>query len=1173
MVDVFVSYASADRERVAPLVDRWRGEGWSVWWDRQIGGGAAWDAEIEKALEQARCTIVLWSDAAIASEWVRTEAVEALEHGKLVPILIDAVRVPLRFRRVQARDLTGWPTSHDPRELERVVADLHAMLDRREQPLPSRRRAAPSTERRQVTILRGDFIQPADEDGLIDPEVLHDRTEAIESAITAEVDAAGGTLIAFDTAGVTCAFGARQASEDDEIVAAETAFRLASIVETSGMTIRLGIASGIAVVSSDGSGSALRVTGTVSLDAAALAALASAGETLLAAATQRRLSPYFATRAVGAATFALLARTAVRSRIDAARMVGFSPLVGRRPELTALEAALDDIVESEGRAICLIGEPGLGKSRLAHELRNLAHDRDVLVIEAHCRPHGRTRAHGPFRDMLAELLRIDDISQDEVEPIVIDRLLAFDAALEPFLPHLLHLMAIDSVKHRLPDAVEGLALRMMLSQALVATTMSAARHRPILMLLEDWHCADEASQETVQRLAESCATHAVMVLACSRPEAPPVWPPLSHCSQIVLRPLGKREVTELIRALTRATEVAPELAALLHNRTDGVPLFVEELVHTMLEQGAIAVDEGILVARSPVLTANLPGSVEATVRSRLDRLDPDVIATLRAAAVIGRDFDAATLITIVDDAAAVDAAMVSAVAQGIVQQTRLVPAPEYRFRHLLTQIVAYESLLAKQRAALHGNVAEALEARHAGDLDDHLEALAHHFGLAKVSAKAIDYTIRAGERAAQAAFNTDAIALFRKAITLIEQEVDSPARDERLLHAHVALGNALILIKGYADPDVEAVYGRARDLGRTVTAGSAHFAGLWMLWRYCYNRSMVDDADDFAGKLLAIAEASDNAELLLVAATASGVVAGLAGWPARSHEALTRAIAAWKPDGERLLARQFGISPAAQAHAFLGLAEARLGRPRAAAVAFDAALSISREIDHPASEVLIHAYRRAAAILHDDLPASIEAARAMRALAERHALPHWEALGELGEAQDRLAAGDFAAIADFSRAAATVEAMGVTMIQDSILLTRALLAFFGGRAEEALAMMAEAQALGERTGQQHLAIELSRVLVIMLWPSDREAALATARVALTDAVERQAVLSGVRLAAEAARLLAADGQAQAALAILSPAWQRIDPAERDSVPVFRRVAAVVAELEAASAAPPLQAHG
>jgi hypothetical protein len=1163
MVDVFVSYSSTDRERVRPLVDRLVAEGWDVWWDRDIGTGAAWDAEIEKALDQARCVVVVWTASSVVSEWVRTEANEALEHDRLVPVMLDDVRVPLAFRRVQSRRLIGWPSSHDRFELEQMLADMRKLLQTAPKPRRQSILDGDRIERRQVTLLRAEFVQAAGHADGLDPEAMDDWAQALEARLHAEVQASGGLLNQFDTTGCSCAFGVSVASEDDEVSAAETAFRLAAAVRGEhGLDLRMGLASGMAVVAPGPTPGTVRLTGNLTANAATLAKQAGPGQLLVSAATQRHLAPYFATEEAGSTAFVVLERTSVRNRIDAASILGFSPLVGRQNELSTLETALEEVIGGQGRAVCLLGDAGMGKSRLAHEFRSRALDHEAVVVQVRCLAHGQTRAHGPFSDLLRDVLRLGDVSPAEIEEQAVQRLLALDPGLELYLPRLLHLLSVPSATHRLPDSLEGLALRRALGEALVATATLAARAQPLVLVFEDWHWADEASKETLQHLVEACAFHRLMLLVCVRPEAAPLWPPLTHCSQMVLRPLGRAEVAELVRTLARADEVSANLAALMHTRTDGVPLFVEELTRALLEQGQLSVASGVLVSPEDINSIDLPGSVEAVVRSRLDRLDGELLELLRVAAVIGRQFERQLLDDLFGGADAVADGLAAAVAQGLVQQTRVVPEPEYRFRHLLTQVVAYESLLLKQRRAIHRRVGEWLERRYAAQLDEHSEVLAHHFLHAGVEDKAIHYLMRAGERAAQSASNVAAIELLRVAVGMLEKQPASPSRDELLLEAYVALGNALILVQGYSAPEVVQVYDRARELGREVAAGPAHFASLWMLWRYYYNRALANEAGEFAAMMLNLASESADEGLLLAAHTALGVVDALQGWPLKAREALQSAIGYWRPQTERDLALRFALSPAVLAHAFMGLSQTRLGESTAGLAMFETAIEISRRIDHPASEVLVLAYKRAAMLLLDNLAGAAAANQAMLELATTHELRHWMAHARRNQGEDMILAGQLETGEQvYRQAAEALDAMGVAMVKDSQLMFLAMLEHYAGRIDDGLALLAQARELTDRGGMRHLETEIDRVSVRLLWARDPAAAWSLARRALDDANRRNARLSALRLAAEVATLLRKDGRADDALAVLEPAWSAIDAADRASQPLFVRVGALLENLQ------------
>ena len=1168
MVDVFVSYSSSDRERVRPLVDRLTAEGCSVWWDRHIESGSQWDTQIENALETARCVVVVWTANSVASDWVRNEAIEAQQANKLVPVMLEDVRLPLAFRRTQARRLIGWPEVFDRFELDKLLTDVRQQLQ------GSGRKAtraalldADRSERRQISVLQLAFDGSDALALALDPEALDDWARDFEQRLRATATLTGGVLLTFDLANCGLAFGVAVTLEDDEVCAAEMAFALARCVPTlpagHAIGIRCGLASGMMVVGPGATPSGWRLSGNVVIHATALVAQARPGQLLVSTATRRRLAPYFDTEAAGAA-FVVLARTTVRNRIDAARMLGFSPLVARREELGSLEAALEDVLAGSGRALCVLGDAGLGKSRLNHEFGARMGEQEVLVVEGRCVAYGQTSSYGPFAALLRDVLRLGEVNATQLEATAVHRLLAIDAGLAPYLPQLLHLLAIRSAAHALPDTLEGLALRRSLGQALVAVLSLASNQQAIVLTLEDWHWADEASRDVLPQLLEVCASQRVLILVCARPEAAPPWPALSHCSQLVLRPLNKAQVGELVRSISRAEALDTELATLVHARTDGVPLFVEELTRELLEQGHIHLVAGRLVAPQTLDAVSLPGSIEAVVRARLDRLEPEALELLRVAAVVGRQFGRRMLDDLFDDAETVSERLAVLVAQGLVQQARVVPEPEYRFRHLLTQVVAYESLLLKQRRALHQRVGELVERRHAGHLDEQLELLAHHFQQAGVDDKAIDYLMRAGTRAARNVALLAAVEHFSRAVVLLEAQAASPARDDRLLQACVALGNARILIQGYAAAPVVQVYARARELSREVSASPARFACLWMLWRYYYNRALLAEAAEFAEEMTVQARAMpagrDDGQLL-AAHTALGVVQFLGGHAAGARAALEPVLTLWRADGERELAFRFGMSPAVQAHAFLGIVLVMLGEPARGRDIGHRAIDIARQIDHPGSLALALQYHCTLLMALEEVVACRPFSDELAALATRHELRHWLTIARLQRGVEMIAMGDFAAgLALHGPAAAAVDAMGVRMSKGQQLVLLAMVALKTAQLDEGLALMDQAQATMDDGGMRYFEPEVLRLRARLLWPRDVLAARAAFELAREAALAQHSLLAMLRIASDAAALMAQAGDLDEARAWLLPAWLAFAGPERRHGAIFTRIGQQLAAL-------------
>lgn|GEM_PF-6268650 len=1156
VVDIFVSYASKDHLLVRPLVERLEADGWRVWWDRHIQSGEAWETAIERALDEARCTIVCWSEASIQSEWVRSEAAEAIARGTLVPVQLDDTRLPLRFRALQTRRLTGWPDSHDPNEVDRLLADLKILLGETKAgsaAAAARAPAADRSERRRVTLLRGLLVQHQEVSD--DPEAFDEMVQALSPFLAAECASAAATLLQADQSGFLVAFGVGHAQEDDEIHAAETGFRLAAALRADlGLETRLGLATGLVVMSHNAGAAVPRLAGALNAQVATLAEHAEPGQLLIAETAVRRLRPYFDMRDAGGA-YQLLARTAVRSRLDAARALGLSPLVGRRAELATLEAALDDVCEGQGRALCVVGDAGLGKSRLAHEFLALAQDRGMRVAQASCRAHDRARILAPFAELLIELLGLQAAAGATA---VVDAIAALDPALLAYAPQLLEVIGTPHPDYSMPPAADPQVLRRSLSAAVTATVVAAADHTPLLLVLDEWHCADEASVDLLPSLVSALAPHRVLLLLCAPPEAAAAWPSLPHCGQIVLRPLTKADVAALACALTRAARVADAVTTALHERSDGVPLFVEELVRALIEDGSLHVADDVLTARDDILP-DLPGSIEAVVRARLDRLDRKLLEVLRVAAVIGRQFGRHFLDRHFGDPPSVDGWLERAVAQGMLQQIRVLPQSVWRFRHAAAHQVAYDSLLVKRRQAIHAAIGAWLET--SGAADSPAEALAFHFERAGNDAKAIDYMMKAAAQAARATATLAAARFYGRAVALLERLPVSASRNETLLRALTGQATGLLLTRGYVSPESSEVFDRLASECAACGDGPALFDALNLLFRIHYNRAEIDAAAACAAQMLVLAEDEGDATLHMAALTADGVIRTLRGDPAGGRDALTAAIAAWRPEGEAERSFDMNNSVIVQARTFLATCLVRLGEIEAGKAEMVRAADQARDLGHPGSLALALAYRIGSLMLLGEVADAAATARELLAVATTHDFLHWQTIARLWLGLTLVRTGEVArGVGEFRRAAAEVRAMGVAMIGEIMLLAEADMALQAGRIDQGLALVDEARrSMGG--GVRHMEPTLARVEMRLLWARDPALSRSVAVDALALCEERGELLLGTFVAADFAKLLIKDGDRARAAAVLGEWFDRLPPDQRASAPVLIEAGDMLAGLQ------------
>ncbi|WP_198156989.1 AAA family ATPase [Aquincola tertiaricarbonis] len=1057
-------------------------------------------------------------------------------------------------------------------------------------PMPLRQAPAGVAQRRSVTLVAGRFEglhRLLRRDG---PEALDELLGALQQALLAIADNRGGLLSRLDMQGFECLFGLPAAQEDDVLQAAEAALELAAEVQARGrqaavpLGARIGIAHGSVVATPVAAPAGWRLAGTLPPLAHALAAAVPRHEVAVCEQTQQRLAPWFNLHplvpdpleaAEPHAPFAtepspaepatpawrLGQRTGTDSRIDAAMLRGFTPLVGRADELDALRGWLDEARHGGGgHAVHIVADAGFGKSRLVHEFRSRIEPHEATVLAARCSPQGRLGAFLPFIQLLRSVLRLADVPPDALHDQAVQRLLAIDAGLEPWLPQLLHLLSIASPVHALPSTLEGHARRHALGQSLVAAITVAAQSAPLVLLFDDWHWADEASAEVMEQLVEVVASQRILLVVTARPQAVLGWSRHVHCSQLGLRPLQRGQTAAVVRSVCQASAVPEDITAVLHERSEGNPFFVEELCRALLQQGVLQRRaDGTLAARGPLQAVSLPSTIEAVIQARLDALPPEVQAVARQAAVIGRDFTLGELQALVPDAAQVAPALSALVTAALVQPTRVVPEPGYRFRHALSQVVAYDSLLQRQRRDLHDRVGRLLEARQAGRLDEQLELLAYHFVNGHDREKAIVYSLRAGAKAARQATHAVAARHLQAAIDLMEQGAD--AIDDttgRLLDAHVALGHSLTLLHGYAEPLLVHTCERARALSQQGGPMASRFAASWMLWRYYYNRALMAEAEAMADQLLAMARHSGERHRLLAAHTALGIVLHFRGRHAPARDALLAALQLQEPEAEAALAQAYGASPSVMAGSFLGQALNALGEAEAAEQACLSAQRQATEMAHPGSMAFATFYLSTFYLMHGDGPRAQLQAQVLEELARRHAFGHWLSLSQVNGAMVMLTdpAQAAAALARFRSAAEAVMAAGVNLLRIPYHLVLLRASLQAGRPDVAQAHWQAAHDALQHGGVHLFEPQLESARATLLLATGAEGAMEGFAQALALARGRQAQLLQLNIALEMAQALRQAGRLHDAPRLLGPVLDSLRQAP--PTPLLQRVRQLVA---------------
>ena len=660
-------------------------------------------------------------------------------------------------------------------------------------------------ERRHATVVVTSLSGYADLVERLDTATLDRLTTALRGAAAEVAAHHGGIVNEFTADGAILVFGVATAHEDDFLRATRAIIELHARVralEVSGsgapheFRLRSGVHIGPLVAQRQRSGDRrFRLTGQPVDLAARLASFAEADAILLTPQCHRLVAPYIAAETLGSFSIPadggpitplrVTSASRTQTRLEIAQRTGLTPYAGRTRELRALSDHLAAMISGDGSLVAVIGEAGSGKSRLLHEFRRRAEGTDSQLVVGRCDAYGSTSPYLPFVQVLRELLGITagrELTDVEVDTAV----RAIDDSLVEFLPLLCALLSVPSSAHALPRHLQGEHLQAAMLEALAATVTVHARHTPTVVLLEDWHWADEASRAALEQLVEMAPAHRLLLLVTSRPDGGPNWATGERRTLVHLGPLGPDASAEVAMGALRARRIDPVLARQLHERTGGNPFFLEETCQALVEVGAVIVTDGVAAAADETAPLQLPETVQAVIRTRLDRLDPDARDALRMAAVIGREFGQGVLEDLAGPTVDVARQLEQLRATGLVQQTNLVPEPAYRFKHVLTQEVAYETLLEHQRVTLHLAAGRSIETRYADRLDEHLERLAHHFSRAEEWASAARYGIRAADRSHALSQFADALAMLDQTQRWVERLPEGDA-DQRELLADVLL--------------------------------------------------------------------------------------------------------------------------------------------------------------------------------------------------------------------------------------------------------------------------------------------------------------------------------------------------------------------------------------------------
>jgi class 3 adenylate cyclase/predicted ATPase len=1002
--------------------------------------------------------------------------------------------IPDTDARRQTRD--PRPVSYTPKHLaERILAEREALAAR----------GAPDGERKTITALFADLKGSTALIEDLDPE---EARALIDPALTLMMEAVHryeGYVAQSLGDGIFALFGAPLAHEDHAQRALYAALRMQEEMRQYSdrvrlekgvpLQIRVGLNTGEVVVRSirkDDLHTDYVPVGHSTNIAARMEQLATPGTIVVSAHTHKLTAGYFAFTALGEvqvkglseplAIYEVRGVGPLRTRIQVAAHRGFSRFVGRQPEMAQLERALAQTTAGQGQIVGVMGEAGVGKSRLFHEFK-VVHHSGCLVLETFSVSHGKASAYLPLLELLKHYFQfsVQDDERTRREKIG-GKVLMLDRSLEDTLPYLFFLLGLVEPTSPLQQ-MDAQIRRRRTFEAIKRLLIRESLNQPLILIFEDLHWLDSETQAFLQLLSESLATTRILLLVNYRPEYQHEWGTKTYYTQLRLDPLGQAEAQEFLTALLGEGAELRALKQLMLEKTEGNPFFMEEIVQALVEQGVLVRDPaggaGVKPASTitPLTAIHIPATVQGVLAARIDRLSPEEKALLHTLAVVGKQFSESLLgrVTAQPEEELVQL-LAHLQAKEFIYEQPAFPESAYVFKHALTQEVAYNAVLMERRKVLHERTAQAMEGLYGERLADHYSELAHHFTRSGNTEKAIEYLQRAGHQAVQRSAYIEATRQLTTALTLLQTLPDTPARAQQELTVQIALGPVLRITTGENAPEVGHAYTRARELCQQLGDNAQMFSVLWGLRVFHTVRGEFQTARVLGEQLLSLAKQGQEPACSVLAHFAMGAVLFCQGELALAREHFDQGIALYTPERDRLLALRYGVDPKVICLSEVSVVLWLLGYPEQARKKSHEALMLAQALSHPFSlvfalywAVVMHQHRR-------EEPAAQERITAILALTSEHGFARWVALGSILQGWLLTAQGQREeGIAQMRAGVETERATGGALNQPYFLALLAEAYKQGGLAEEGLRTLAEALAYVNQTGERIDEAELYRL--------------------------------------------------------------------------------------------------
>ena len=1012
---------------------------------------------------------------------------------------------------------------------------------------------APNAERRQLTVMFCDLVGSATLSEKLDPEDLREVIRRYQETCNKVIRRFDGYIAQYLGDGLLVYFGYPHAHEDDAQRAARAGLAIIEAINRLNpslqkqwnveLSVRVGIHTGLVVTGAVGDGSTrenLAIGETPNI-AARLQGEAEPNTVLVSAATYHLIEGFFACQELHNLVLKGFSQPLDVCQIDqvsTARILldpittRLTPIVGREQETDMIFERWQRINEGMGQAVLLSGDAGIGKSRIVKVLEeHVAEDPQAWLMPCQCSAYHQNSAFYPVIDLLER--SILQFEQGDGPTEKLSRLEGFFVqygfALPEVVPVFSDLLSMPLDQKYSPSTLSPKRQKQLIFETMLRVLLEITSRQPLLLVMEDLHWADPTTLEFLNLIVDQIATARIFALFTFRPDFKPPWGSRAYLTILMLHRLTRKKSVDMVRHIAGGKALPAEVLEQILIKTDGVPLFVEELTKMVLESGLLREEEKEYTLTGRFLPLKIPVTLQDSLMARLDRL-VSAKELVQFCAILGREFSADMLMAILPRREEMlQEGLRQLVKSELLYQRGVFPRATYVFKHALIQEAAYQSMLKNTRRKYHQKIAEVLVEQFPESAAARPEIIAHHYTEAGLKMEAVSYWQRAGKRAVERFANAEAIAHLTKGLDLLKDLPKNPEHTRQELMLQLSLGPPLSWLRGFAAPEVEDTYSRALNLSQQAGGILPQFPALWGMWHFYVLRAEFHKAETLSEQLISFIQTEDDTVPLSDAYRARGETLLWTGEFSKARTYLEKGIVL---DDGRQQGTYNAEDPGVACRFFSGIAQWFLGYPDQALRRSHDAVTMAQKLSHPLSlsaahhfKALLHLLRREGgpSIIHIEAAMAIAAEQAFGFfIAFDRVLRGW-ALAEQGESEE--------GVSQMLQGLTAYRATGAEALLPQWLAV--LAATYGklGQIQEGLDVLADAQNLADKNnGERYYIAELHRLKGKLLMQKIKDTVRDTAVYDEAEACFLQAI--------EVARQQDAKSLELRAAVSLSRLWQR-----------------------------------